>query len=104
MPHRPDEEGAEPEGGGAAERLKQHLDARFPEDELPEAAPDVVRDAADEATGETPPFDDASAEAVTSDEGADVPDENLVAPDDRGEPPETSWREEDSNASEDQQQ
>jgi hypothetical protein len=46
MPHRPDEEGLEPEGGGAGERLRQHLDSRYPAGEWPPAAPiEDVRDA-----------------------------------------------------------
>jgi hypothetical protein len=107
MPHRPDEDAPEPDGGGAAERLRQHLDARLPKEEWPDATPEQVRDTAEEPSGETPPNEDdtpdeeASGEAV---EGVDSPDGNLVAPDDRGEPRETSWQEEDWSESEDPQQ
>ena len=107
MPHRPDEEAPEPDGGGAADRLRQHLDARLPKEEWPDATPEQVREAAEEPSGETPlieadtPGAEASAESV---DGVDVPDGNLVAPDDRGEPRETSWQEEDGSESEDPQE
>ena len=107
MPHRPDEDGPEPDGGGAAERLRQHLDARLPKEEWPDATPEQVRDAAEEPSGETPliegdtPREGASGESV---ETVDVPDASLVAPDDRGEPRETSREEKDWSESEDPQE
>jgi hypothetical protein len=104
MPRRPEEGGPEPEGGGPADRLRQHLDARFPEDELPDAAPDEVLDAAAELGDEAPQPEDAPAAPVDATEPVGVPDENLVAPDDPGESPEASWPEEEWSESEDQQQ
>jgi hypothetical protein len=58
MPRRPDDEGPEPEGGGAAERLRQHLDSRYPAGEWPPAPIEDIRDAGDEPLLEGPPAED----------------------------------------------
>ena len=76
MPHRPDEEGLEPEGGGAGERLRQHLDSRYPAGEWPPGAP--IEDTArpdDQASTERQPADEVGGPPL-SEEFTDEPGEH----------------------------
>jgi hypothetical protein len=56
MTKRPDDETPEPTGGRAAERLREFIDARFPEGERPEFPVDDSPDE-EEADGQAGPAD-----------------------------------------------
>lgn len=102
MPRRPDEEGSEPEGGGAAERLRQHLESRFEPDDWPEdAATEDLRRRPAEGTGAATsdeagepglpiePDDDDGRPALDSDDDAEESPRSLEL-DEREEPPESN--------------
>lgn len=101
MPHRPEEEGPEPEGGRAAERLRQHLESRFEPDDWPEdAATEDLRDRpsketdpttsdeADESGLSTEPDDEDDQAAIDGDDDAEDSPPSLEL-DEREEPPES---------------
>lgn len=102
MPHRPEEEGPEPEGGRAAERLRQHLESRFEPDDWPEdAATEDLRDRpseetdpatsdeADESGLPTEPDDEDDQPALDGDDDAEDSPSSLEL-DEREEPPESN--------------
>ena len=84
MPRRLEEEGPEPEGGGAAERLRQHLESRFEPDDWPEDVPiEDVRDEPREGTEAV-----ASGEALEPALAAEPEDESDESEDEADEPAE----------------
>jgi hypothetical protein len=78
VPRRPEEEGPEPEGGRAAERLRQHLDSRFEPDDWPEDV--AVEDRRDRQSEEPEP---ATPEEVDTSDLSTEPDEEGDQPEHR---------------------
>ena len=98
MTKRPDDETPEPSGGRAAERLREFIDARFPEGERPELPGDVTSDegiadrqapvddtTADDAAPDDPAMDDIEPDRVPTDPDTAPPAES-VETDDSGVP------------------